>query len=191
MKTRYALMRVIGYILLVMGILAGAINMCPWNIFLGLGIVLFSSGLVLGSIGAENGWRMCPKLPILLGCTLGGVACAGMYPASIKQQRRETEGYTRGNLGAIRSALTIYYEDNGTYPSSLMSLAEGGKYLRSGMPTAKTPPYHPPSNAITQATKSDDSGGWLYSNVRGDAGFGGVFVNCTHTDTRGKVWTSH
>ena len=36
-----------------------------------------------------------------------------------------------------------------------------------------------------------NAGGWLYNNIVGDAGFGAVSVNCTHTDTKGSVWSSY
>jgi type II secretory pathway pseudopilin PulG len=44
--------------------------------------------------------------------------------------RKSREASTLGNLGCIRSALTIYYVDTEGYsPYELATLTEGGKYL--------------------------------------------------------------
>ena len=92
------------------------------------------------------------------------------------------EAGTKGNLGSIRSALQIYYGDNeGISPESLGPLTIGSRYLPA-IPQAKPGAHHPPSSAVKPAL--DDSGGWVYSD-------GSVFVNCTHTDARGSVWTSY
>lgn len=105
--------------------------------------------------------------------------------------RMGSEGASRGNLGAIRSALSIYYGDTaGVYPSSLNSLTEGGKYLRE-IPMAIVPYYHRDSSKVTFGKVPDDSGGWVYDNDPKDKDFGLVFVNCTHTDTKGSSWNSY
>jgi len=104
---------------------------------------------------------------------------------------KSNEGATKGNLGSIRSALSIYYGDTkGEYPTDLAALTVGGKYLKS-LPRAKVPPHHSDSNAVRQGRSPDDSGGWFYDNDLLDSDFGQVFVNCTHTDTKGKVWTEY
>ncbi|MFI5362392.1 MAG: hypothetical protein ACHQ49_10515 [Elusimicrobiota bacterium] len=104
------------------------------------------------------------------------------------------EGATRGNLGALRSALTIYYGDmDGQYPLALVGLTIGGKYL-SAVPPVVAPNYHASNTneevyIVSEAV--DDSGGWKYDDLAGDGNYGMVFVNCTHTDTKGTVWTSY
>jgi hypothetical protein len=105
--------------------------------------------------------------------------------------RKASEGSCKGNLGFMRSALSIYYGDlEGHYPSDLGSLSVGGKYLKD-IPRAATPRYHPDSDQVRYGASSDDQGGWLYNNTAGDPNFGTLLVNCTHTDTRGTVWTSY
>ena len=104
---------------------------------------------------------------------------------------RHNEGETRGNLGSIRSALSLYHDEmHGQYPSDLAALTVGGKYL-TDIPNAKGSSHHSDSSAVRLGTNPDDAGGWLYDNVKGDANFGSVRVNCTHTDSRGRSWTSY
>jgi len=111
-------------------------------------------------------------------------------------RRYSNEGATKGNLGAIRSALSIYYGDlEGQYPRDLSDLTAAGKYLAS-LPRAKTPKYHPDSSAVQSLTSADaqlgrfsDAGGWAY--VVSGSSAGTVLVNCTHTDSRGNSWTSY
>ncbi len=101
------------------------------------------------------------------------------------------QGATRGNLGAIRSALSIYYGDKqGNYPSHLETLLIGGKYL-SLLPQAKPGKWHEDSNHIVLGSEPTDVGGWLYNNNPTDPNWGTLVVNCTHTDSRGSVWTSY
>jgi hypothetical protein len=102
---------------------------------------------------------------------------------------------TRGNLGAIRSALSIYYGDmEGVYPPALENLTDGGKYLTT-LPLAQTR-IHPDSNQVTpidgqqnDARQIPDTGGWYY--VTTGANQGNVGVACTHTDVKGSVWNAY
>ena len=61
----------------------------------------------------------------------------------------------------------------------------------TAIPVAKTPNYHPDSASVVTAVAPTDAGGWLYDNVLGDFNLGRVMVNCTHTDTKGTIWTSY
>jgi prepilin-type N-terminal cleavage/methylation domain-containing protein len=104
--------------------------------------------------------------------------------------RKSNEGASKGNLGTIRSALNIYYADaEGHYPADLSALTVNGKYL-TAVPSARVPDYHAALAAVGSPA-ADDGGGWTYNNIAGDANFGTVLVNCTHTDTKGSLWTSY
>lgn len=98
----------------------------------------------------------------------------------------------KAGLGAIRSALSIYYGDmEGQYPSNLAALTIGGKYL-SALPAIGPLGLHPASNAVRNGTVPTDEGGWLYddSPVR-SPNAGSVLINCTHTDAKGSSWTAY
>src|SRR5581483_1719770 len=85
------------------------------------------------------------------------------------------EGSTKGNLGAIRGALTIYYGDmEGSYPVSIYGLTVGGKYM-STLPMTKLPNLHPDSfteSPGSAGTALTDVGGWAYVNNSTDGNFG-------------------
>ena len=120
-----------------------------------------------------------------------GILAAIAIPKFAELIRKSNEGATKGNLGAIRSALSIYYGDmEGYYPLNADTLTVSGKYL-STVPKAKTPSYHTDGSVFTNASVIDDSGngGWRYNNVTGDSNYGTLWVNCTHTDSKSTVWT--
>ena len=114
--------------------------------------------------------------------------------------RKSAEGASKGNLGAIRSALAIYYGDmEGAYPSDLASLTVGGRYL-SALPVAKIAPSRPDSSAVhtydatvckgdeVDPAKLQDTGGWGYVADPKASCYGTVFINSTQKDPRGQQW---
>ena len=118
-----------------------------------------------------------------------GILAAIAIPKFASLIRKSSEGACKGNLGAIRSALSIYYGDmEGQYPATVESLTVGGKYLGT-LPAAKAPNYHSDSVVVTYQGSSNDGAGWSYNNTQADANQGAIMVNCTHTDTKGTVWT--
>ena len=123
-----------------------------------------------------------------------GILAAIAIPKFAELIRKSNEGSSKGNLGAIRSALSIYYGDlEGQYPAALDSLTISGKYLTS-IPKSKAPNYHSDVSTISQDSgvlSITNAGGWAYVNAPGDANFGTLWVNCTHTDTKGTVWTAY
>ena len=125
-----------------------------------------------------------------------GILAAIAIPKFADLIRKSREGATKGNLGAVRSALSIYYGDQeGNYPSDdLTSLTTGGKYLNE-IPSSKAPNYHNDSatvNAGASATVAlTGTGGWAYVNNTTDTQWGNMWVNCTHTDSKGTYWTTY
>lgn len=95
-----------------------------------------------------------------------------------------------GNLGAIRSALSIYYGDmKGLYPTDPNTLTVQGKYMKAIPPAFIWGKHHPNTSDFHFGRKSDDAGGWMYDNDPSSDLMGTVMVNCTHTDGRGRQWT--
>ena len=125
-----------------------------------------------------------------------GILAAIAIPKFAELIRKSGEGASKGNLGSIRSSLSIYYGDmEGQYPSALAGLTVAGKYL-SAIPTAKTPNYHADSakendGLLIVGAGVNDAGGWAYNNVAGNSNLGNMLINCTHTDTKGSIWTSY
>ncbi|MEK9146116.1 MAG: type II secretion system protein [Elusimicrobiota bacterium] len=120
-----------------------------------------------------------------------GILAAIAIPKFAELIRKSSEGASKGNLGSIRSALSIYYGDmEGTYPSTVASMTVAGKYL-STIPVAKMPNYHSDASTEVDATVGTDAAGWQFNNTTTDANVGQVFVNCTHTDTKGSIWSTY
>ena len=123
-----------------------------------------------------------------------GILAAIAIPKFAELIRKSNEGSAKGNLGAIRSSLSIYYGDmEGQYPTTMESLTGSGKYLTS-VPRAKAPNYHADASTVSENSGSlsiTNAGGWAYVNAPGDSNFGTLWVNCTHTDTKGSGWTSY
>ena len=125
-----------------------------------------------------------------------GILAAIAIPKFANLITKGNEANTKGNLGAIRSALSIYYGDmEGTYPTdTLVSLCSGSKYLTT-VPTAKTPAVsgfnagHSDTNSV--AVAQGDLGGWYYDNDSATANWGRVTARCSHSDSRGTVWTGY
>src|SRR5271163_2085878 len=113
-----------------------------------------------------------------------GILAAIAIPKFAELIRKSSEGASKGNLGSIRSALSIYYGDmEGQYPSLMGALTISGKYLAT-VPNSKVPNYHPDAGTETDQSSSNDGAGWMYDSITGDPNLGTVLVNCTHTDTK-------
>ncbi len=140
----------------------------------------------------RDGKRGFTLIELMIVVAIIGILAAIAIPKFAELIRKSNEGASKGNLGAIRSALSIYYGDmEGQYPTDMTSLTVSGKYL-SSIPKAKAPNYHTDTATASQASATlsvTDGGGWAYVNGPGDANFGTLWVNCTHTDTKGSVWT--
>jgi prepilin-type N-terminal cleavage/methylation domain-containing protein len=106
---------------------------------------------------------------------------------------KSKEGATRGGLTSLRSALQIYYGDNTVFPSDdLTSLTENKKYL-DNLPLVKLPGTTHPENrhvsvGASTAAALTDTGGWAYVNDPASPLFGTLLINCSHADSKDKVW---
>ncbi len=101
------------------------------------------------------------------------------------------ESSSRGNLGALRASLHIYYADNlGLFPLAgnlTSSLTTGGRYLKK-MPQCHVPPpgSHSSTTDVTDYAGSyTDLGDWMYFASSGE-----ITINCTHPDAKGQVWST-
>ena len=108
--------------------------------------------------------------------------------------RNANENSTRSKLGSLRSALAIYYADmEGQYPADLTPMLQpGSKYLTSVMPLFTG--THGKTDAVTYVVAKEsttDTGTWAYVNTVGGANWGTVYIQCTHTDSKGSVWNQY
>jgi len=123
-----------------------------------------------------------------------GILAAVAVPKFSELILKSREGATKGNLGEVRSAITVYYGDmEGAYPNDNLSQGFIPKYLPS-IPIAKVPPL--PDSAAVAAVASTSAvagatGGWAYVNASGDSCWGTFVVNSLSTDSTGVSWTVH
>jgi len=136
-----------------------------------------------------------------------GILAAIAIPQFANMVAKSQEGATKGNLGTIRSALSIYYGDTeGVYPvaadggtTALSLLGLGQKYLKT-IPIANAPrttnntAAHPKAATSTGvdlgAAVTEGVGNWAYDGVASRPNWGHVVVHCIHGDVRGQIWTS-
>jgi prepilin-type N-terminal cleavage/methylation domain-containing protein len=128
-----------------------------------------------------------------------GILSAIAIPKFADLIRKSNEGATKGNLGALRSAISIYYgEMEGFFPAGSLDTVltmDNGKYIKE-MPEANCPPYHGKTKSVTVAVSSADeangAGFWGYqdntSPAAGEKAWGDLWVNCTHTDSKSTQW---
>jgi type II secretory pathway pseudopilin PulG len=130
-----------------------------------------------------------------------GILASVAMPKFASMLTKAQEGALKGNLGAIRSALTIYQADNqGQAPtcivepdSNVFAIALTPKYIEDVKVVKNT--LHPPVNSVycdyeMLAGAIHDGQGWYYDGaLPADQSHGGVWVACDHTDTLGKDWT--
>ncbi|PIR16085.1 MAG: hypothetical protein COV48_10835, partial [Elusimicrobia bacterium CG11_big_fil_rev_8_21_14_0_20_64_6] len=110
---------------------------------------------------------------------------------------KAAEGRSKGNLGAVRSALSIYYGDNeGVYPASFNQLIP--KYVR-GVPFTQLPGTTCASSAdiqVMQGVKTMDEikslltskGGYYYVYDEKSPMHGTFGINCKQPDSKGTPW---
>ena len=125
-----------------------------------------------------------------------GILAAIAMPKFASLISKSKEGHTKGSLGIMRTALSVYYSDNnGIYPTDDLSiLINSAKYL-SEIPKAQLPNTpHEDSSAIAVADNETglltDNGGWAYNNGKSDPYWGHIIVNCQHTDSGSIIWSS-
>jgi len=110
-----------------------------------------------------------------------GILSLIALPKFADMVRKAKEGATKGRLGAVRSALMIYYGDApGFFPNDPSVLTSGSAYL-DAFTGADTPNYHPKSAAILledDTADMDDAGGWGYVNKGSNA-----FLSAYHERT--------
>jgi Tfp pilus assembly protein PilE len=116
-----------------------------------------------------------------------GLLAAIAVPKFYDLMGRSFEGSTKGSLSSVRSAIQVYYGDNGgKFPTdTLKCLLLNARYLAQ-MPLAKTKNTgHDVSSHVAVALL--DGPGWLYFNDPASVATWGNFgVNCTHEDEKGQ-----
>jgi prepilin-type N-terminal cleavage/methylation domain-containing protein len=120
-----------------------------------------------------------------------GILAAIAIPRFAQMLEKSREGSTKGNLGSLKSAASIYYGDQqGVWPTTLQafSVYAFSRYLDNISPVKVTGAFvanasSPAGSLVTMtvmsSTPNTSSTGWMY-----DSNFGSVYVNSTVKDSR-------
>ena len=126
--------------------------------------------------------------------TIIAIVATIAVPKLSQMVRNANEAATKGKVGSIRSALTIYYADNeGFYPATLDPLMQPGSKYLTGMVPLYTFDHGNSYNVDYFSTPdyASDNGQWGYVNAPRASAWGSIWVECTHTDARGRIWTQY
>ncbi|MBK6880479.1 MAG: prepilin-type N-terminal cleavage/methylation domain-containing protein [Elusimicrobia bacterium] len=135
-----------------------------------------------------------------------GVLAAIAIPKFADMVRRGKESAAKGQLGAVRSAISIYYADNeGVFPTVplgfdrtelITTLTANTKYLQRWVPLS-VPKHHGPVWTIDQVAHDDFfaidaicDGEFVYVAPRTAAAWGKLAIECYHTDLKGSTWST-
>src|SRR5258708_38172097 len=120
-----------------------------------------------------------------------GILAAIAIPRFAQMLEKSREGSTKGNLGSIKSAASIYYGDpQGIWPSPLNSYSgyAFSRYLDNVSPVKVTGAFvanstSPAGALVTMTSMSSvptaSATGWMY-----DSSLGNVYVNSTVRDSK-------
>jgi prepilin-type N-terminal cleavage/methylation domain-containing protein len=139
---------------------------------------------------SEGGFTV---LELMMVVAILGILVGVLVPKVGDLLRMAREGVTRGNLGSLRAAVSIYHADtDGRYPTGDPEASLAPKYIRR-IPDAWNPDHGYGNQIQTYAVAMTDTAGWGYwlpgAAAPHPSGF--FFVTCTHTDVRGRVWSGY
>ena len=110
--------------------------------------------------------------------------------------RHSAEGSMKGGLATLRMAIVSYRTSHdGRAPDSLEALI-AAKALSAipllWLPGSKSVHAKTNGTIVVYSTAPTDTGQWAYVVSLSSPGeTGTVFIDCTHTDTRGSAWTAY
>ncbi|MBI4668378.1 MAG: type II secretion system protein [Elusimicrobia bacterium] len=146
----------------------------------------------------ERGFTL---IELMIVVAIIGILAAIAIPKFADLVKKAQEGKTKGNLTAVRSALSIYYGDSdGQSPvDALGSLTANQKYLKA-MPEILVPAFtdvsntgHGKNTSVTTGSEfssSSDNGEWFYVDGNTSANWGHFYVGCTHNDSKSVIWNT-
>lgn len=142
-------------------------------------------------IGTRNAAFTLVELMIVI--SVIGILAAVAIPKFSELINKSKAGATKGNLGEVRSAITVYYGDmEGAYPRDNLAQGFTPKYLPE-IPVAKVFPLPESAGvlAVNSTAAVSGTGGWAYVNNSADSLWGHFMVNALFTDFRGHSWTNY
>lgn len=118
-----------------------------------------------------------------------GILAAIAIPRFAQMLERSRDGATKGNLGALRSAVSIYYGDKeGVWPTDLTTAFTS--YMNPLPPAKSTPLGNSTLVTNVAAVPGSAGSGWAYFTASGSSQ-GNVYCNSNATDAKGDSFTTY
>ena len=136
----------------------------------------------------EKGFTL---IELMIVVAIIGILAAIAIPRFAQMLEKSREGATKGNLGSLRSAVSIYYsEREGTFPNDLTTSFTSYLYP---IPAAKASPLGNSNTINLSAVLPAAAGtGWCYITDPTALPYQGyIFPNSTATDTKGASFTTY
>lgn len=144
----------------------------------------------------EKGFTL---IELMIVVAIIGILAAIAIPRFGNLIKRSKEGATKGNLGALRSALAMYYgQFEGVYPVTIAALVSNE--MMESIPTAKGIASHAdgsgeedyitgslPGTLTNHTAAGTGAVEWGISTTAGTRASSVLFVNCNENDTVGTA----
>lgn len=131
----------------------------------------------------------------LLVGAVAALAFAICWPMFSQLMRVSGQGAMKGSLGALRRAVDTYKKaHDGAAPASLeAALDKDLPRIPTLWSTSSAGPHKTTSEAIVMSERAGtDSGKWGFVVASSTPELNGlVYIDCTHTDAKGSVWTNY
>lgn len=151
-------------------------------------------GLTRQSKHTAGAMRDEASATILVGA-LAAAAFAICWPMFSQLIRFSGEGAMKGNLAGVRQAIARYKDAHaGAAPPSLEAALDQALPKVPLLWSSSSVGSHPSTSEtiVLPDRTGTDSGKWGYVVSLSSPELGGVaFIDCTHTDAKGSVWTSY
>lgn len=148
---------------------------------------------LIGRQGKERNFQSgFTLIELMIVVAIIGILAAVAIPKFAQMIERAKEGATKSNLGAIRSAVSIYYGKNeGTQPTDISASSAfigtaDSNYMQELPKATATPLGNTNAVSAVSAVPTTAGSGWAFSSVSGE-----VWANSTLTDSKAVSFTTY
>ena len=134
-----------------------------------------------------------------LACLLLLAGCGGQDPSADPGSgkgrrlppvlRKAREEKAKAGLAQLRTALMMISAQQRTFPATIEELGAASEIPRLDLLLEA----HAPSREVVayDEMKVKDTGRWAYVGNKDSGSWGALYIDCTHTDSRGVAWNDY